>query len=185
MFKEIGYVYIKNFLSLEECQEAIYRMLNSPNNNNHIDTQCPLSDSYYNLYPDILEKKINFIEELTGYKLLPAYSYSRIYKRGETLEDHKDREACEITTSVTLGFNGEKVWPIHMNTGEEIKSFEIEVGDCLVMQGSKYHHWRDKYVEGDWQAQVFFHYIDADGPYTDQAHDAKDQKINHSRYKVY
>jgi hypothetical protein len=185
MFLETGYIYIKNFLSLEECREAVCRMLHSTINNNHMDEQCPLSDNYYNLYPDILETKINLFEELTGYKLLPAYSYSRIYKKGEKLINHKDRDACEITATVTLGFKGNKVWPIHMDTGGEIKIFEIGVGDCLVMQGAKYHHWRDEYIEGDWQAQVFFHYIDANGPYTSQAYDAEDQKNYHERYKVY
>ena len=63
-----------------------------------------------------------------------------------------------------------------MHTNKGIKTFDIMVGDCLIMQGSKYHHWRDKYIEGEYQYQVFFHYIDADGPYTNEVYDVEDQK---------
>jgi hypothetical protein len=28
-------------------------------------------------------------------------------------------------------------------------------------------HWREKYTEGQWQAQVFLHYVDANGPHAE------------------
>jgi hypothetical protein len=35
-------------------------------------------------------------------------------------------------------------------------------------------HWREKYTEGQWQAQVFLHYVDADGPHADQKYDKRE-----------
>ena len=51
------------------------------------------------------------IEKHSGRKLLPTYSYMRIYKKGDVLADHRDRESCEI--SATLNLSGEK-WPIFL-----------------------------------------------------------------------
>jgi hypothetical protein len=174
--KEKGYVYIENLFSKEECNLCIDRMFNTIPNNNSIDTQCPLSDNYYNIFRDMLISKQNVIEKYVGLKLLPSYSYSRIYKKGEILGVHRDREACEITVTATFGFDGLKVWPIHMSLKDDVKSFEINSGDGLAMDGMNYDHWRNEYVEGNWQAQVFLHYVDANGPFTMHANDAKAQK---------
>jgi PKHD-type hydroxylase len=39
------------------------------------------------------------------------------------------------------------------------------------------NHWREKYTEGKWQAQVFLHYVDANGKYADWKYD-KRNKLN-------
>ena len=36
------------------------------------------------------------MEKATGLKLYPAYTYARIYKKGDELKRHKDRFSCEI-----------------------------------------------------------------------------------------
>ena len=41
------------------------------------------------------------LEKIVKHKLVPNYSYARIYKQGDVLERHKDRYSCEI--SVTRG----------------------------------------------------------------------------------
>ena len=38
------------------------------------------------------------MEKVTGLKLYPAYTYARIYKKGDELKRHKDRFSCEIST---------------------------------------------------------------------------------------
>lgn len=176
ILKDNGYIYVKNLFSFEECKMCIDRMFSMTPNNNSIDTQCHLSDNYYNIFRDVLLSKKDTISHHTGIDLLSSYSYSRIYKTGETLENHRDREACEITATITLGFEGDKVWPIHMHLKDGIKIFDINPGDALVMDGMNYDHWRNEYTEGEWQAQVFLHYVDANGPFTVHANDAKSQK---------
>ena len=42
------------------------------------------------------------MEKETGLKVLPTYTYARIYKTGDILERHKDRPSCEISTTVNL-----------------------------------------------------------------------------------
>ena len=43
------------------------------------------------------------MEKATGLKLYPAYTYARIYKKGDELKRHKDRFSCEISTTMNLG----------------------------------------------------------------------------------
>jgi len=52
------------------------------------------------------------MEEVTGLKLYPAYTYARIYKKGDILRRHKDRFSCEISTTMNLGGDP---WPIYLN----------------------------------------------------------------------
>jgi hypothetical protein len=42
------------------------------------------------------------IEKATGLKLYPAYSYARVYKKGDELKRHKDRFSCEISSTMNL-----------------------------------------------------------------------------------
>ena len=43
------------------------------------------------------------MEDVTGLKLYPAYTYARIYKKAMNLKRHKDRFSCEISTTMNLG----------------------------------------------------------------------------------
>ena len=51
------------------------------------------------------------MEKATGLKLYPAYTYARIYKKGDELKRHKDRFRCEISTTMNLGGDD---WPIYL-----------------------------------------------------------------------
>ena len=51
------------------------------------------------------------MEKTTGLKLYPAYTYGRVYKKGDILKRHKDRFSCEISTTMNLG--GDK-WSIYL-----------------------------------------------------------------------
>jgi hypothetical protein len=50
---------------------------------------------------------------------------------------------------------------------------DMQVGDAVLYRGMEVEHWREKYTEGQWQAQVFLHYVDADGPHADQKYDGR------------
>jgi hypothetical protein len=111
------------------------------------------------------------MEKATGLKLVPNYSYARIYKNGDILKRHKDRFSCEISTTLNLG--GEP-WPIYIDTTgsdnviDEYKNImkpdapkgikvDLKPGDMLVYRGNLLEHWREPF-QGQDCAQVFLHY---------------------------
>jgi len=113
------------------------------------------------------------VEEVVGKKLLPTYTYARIYFNGADLLPHVDRDECEHSVSLSLGGQSELVWPLWFKNGEaEPEYAAMYEGDAVIYQGNKVHHWRDAF-EGETQFQVFMHYVEADGDYKDQLFDTR------------
>ena len=130
----------------------------------------PLCPGSFQAYADfatealLLDSKEK-MEEVTGLSLVTTYSYSRIYYEGQILPKHRDRESCEISATLTLGFDNSNVsddynWGIFID-GEEVK---LNPGDLVVYRGNELDHWRDKY-EGKHHCQVFLHYNDLHGKF--------------------
>ena len=110
------------------------------------------------------------MEKTTSLKLYPAYTYGRIYKKGDILKRHKDRFSCEISTTMNLGGDD---WPIYLSPNKNVGkpdgkkiTFEskakglkvnLKPGDMLVYRGDILEHWREPF-KGNNCAQVFFHY---------------------------
>jgi len=126
------------------------------------DAQIP--DTYSN-YSDVametlLSKVQPMMEKKTGLKLTPAYTYARMYKKGDILKRHKDRFSCEISTTMNLGGDG---WPIYLEpSGKKgMKGVEVNLkpGDMLAYRGCDVEHWRKKFT-GKNCGQVFLHYND-------------------------
>ena len=130
------------------------------------DKQIPNTYSHYSdvVMETLLIKVLPIMEKETGLKVLPTYTYARIYKKGDILERHKDRPSCEISTTINLG--GDE-WPIYLEpSGEEGKEgtkVVLEPGDMLVYRGCDLEHWRNAF-EGNDCGQVFLHYNDASSP---------------------
>ena len=93
--------------------------------------------------------------EKTNLKLVPTYSYTRLYSYGSVLKRHKDRKSCEISTTLNLGGDS---WPIYLKkeNKKEIK-VNLKPGDMLIYSGCDLEHWRDKFT-GNECGQVFLHY---------------------------
>ena len=113
----------------------------------------------YSAYSDIameslLVKVQPIIEKEIDTKLVPTYSYTRLYKHGDVLERHKDRDSCEISGTMNLG--GDR-WSIYLEPDIEIK---LKPSDMLVYKGSKLEHWRERF-DGENCGQVFLHYNDS------------------------
>ena len=130
----------------------------------------------YNSYSDIAMETLMLkcqpiMEKTTGLKLNPAYSYARIYKKGDVLKRHKDRFSCEISTTMNLGGDA---WPLYLDPSggnfviDEYKNIhkpnapkgvrvDLKVGDMLVYSGCELEHWRNKF-KGKECIQVFLHY---------------------------
>ena len=100
------------------------------------------------------------IERETNLKLIPTYSFFRLYRKGDSLPKHNDRPSCEISVSLCVGWEGEKQWPLFL----EGNPILLEVGDLAIYRGVEAEHWREP-LEGVQQAQIFLHYNDIDGPY--------------------
>jgi len=139
------------------------------------DDQVP---NTYSHYSDIAMETLLLavqpvMEKQTELKLIPTYSYARIYKKGDILHRHKDRFSCEISTTLNLG--GDK-WEIFIekdsNKGkiiegkgyvsENTKGIKVDLkpGDMLVYRGNLLEHWREEFKGNDC-CQVFLHYNNA------------------------
>jgi hypothetical protein len=144
------------------------------------DRQVP---GVYSKYGDwimetLLMYMIPIMKTKTGMDLVPTYSYTRLYEKGNILRRHKDRPSCEISTTLHLG--GDE-WPIFLDpTGgnfvidedkQTIKPgapkgirVDLKVGDMLIYSGCELEHWREPF-EGTVCSQVFLHYNHANGPF--------------------
>lgn len=173
-FEKNGYVVLKDALTKQKCDELTRYMFNLFEQGRLVkDEQCPLSDAVYGdpVFDDLLLQFAEPIGKNVGRKLLPTYTYARIYRPGEILKKHKDRPACEISATLTLGFDSKPIWPIFFNEEKEIPIC-LEQGELAVYKGCDVVHWRPSF-KGQWHVQVFFHYVDANGPYKDHVRDGR------------
>lgn len=108
------------------------------------------------------------MEKNTGLKLYPTYSFYRVYRNGDVLKPHIDRESCEISTTVSFYYSyddSQYTWPIIMDG----KSIIMSPGDIVIYRGIELEHSRDAFAPpgNDWHVQAFFHYVDAHGPHAE------------------
>ena len=200
MFKEKKYIVIKKAISFElanfgynylllkrdavKCmQDANYISKFTPGFGKWNDGQVPNTYACYSdmFMETLMMKVLPVMQERTEMTLIPTYSYTRIYKKGDILKRHKDRPSCEIFTTLYLGGDP---WTIFLDpTGQktvinEYKQIHkpnapkgipitLEVGDMLVYSGCELEHWREPF-EGEHGAQVFLHYNNIDGPFGTQ-----------------
>ena len=173
------------FTYLKISAEADYWMINNnithkgnPLVGNFNDPQVPNSYAKYadRVMETLLVGTINTMQKKTGLKLVPTYSYTRLYKTGNILNRHKDRPSCEISTTLNLGGDP---WPIYIdptgsnNVINEYKGImkpgapkgvevNLKPGDMLIYSGCDLEHWREPF-QGKLCGQVFLHYNHADG----------------------
>ena len=190
-FKKNKYVVIKNAISkdlasfvanyfmmqkqvYDTCRNAKYI---SPYENiiGHYESKSDQIPETYSHYSNIAMETLLLkcqpeMEKVTGLKLYPAYTYARIYKKGDELKRHKDRFSCEISTTMNLGGDD---WPIYLSPNENVgppdgknitlsskaKGIKVDLkpGDMLVYSGVELEHWRNKF-RGKECVQVFLHY---------------------------
>ena len=110
----------------------------------------------------LLMYMIPIMKAKTGMDLVPTYSYTRLYEKGNILRRHKDRRSCEISTTMHLG--GDE-WPIFIDSPGAPKGVRVDlkVGDMLIYAGHNLEHWRELF-QGTVCSQVFLHYNHANGP---------------------
>jgi predicted 2-oxoglutarate/Fe(II)-dependent dioxygenase YbiX len=200
-FELSKYVHLPDFLDKDNCAQLVTELNKLVNAGKTTkDTQCPLSQAIHGapVFDSLLEQLVPHFEQASGKRLYPTYAYARLYSPGDELKVHTDRPSCEISATLTLGFDGE-VWPIYMGDYAEIdegrqvttqdgkikyitneSKIVMNVGDAVMYRGMDKVHWREPYKEGKWQAQVFLHYVDADGPHAEWKYD-KRPKLSHHK----
>ena len=196
-FKKNKYQVLRNAISkdlaafcykyLQISAEADHWMLNNGVTHsgnklvgNFNDAQVPNSYAKYadRVMETLLVDTIKVMQKKTGLRLVPTYSYCRLYRTGNILKRHKDRPSCEISTTLNLGGDP---WPILIdptgsdNVIDEYKNIHkpgapkgVEVnlkpGDMLIYSGCELEHWREPF-QGKLCGQVFLHYNHADGQF--------------------
>lgn len=184
-FKENKYVVIKNFLD-ENSVGLIYRYCitrvmamdykyfhdeKAYKKDWDGEWEDPQAYGCYSAYGDALMDSVLLastknIASYTGLDLLPNYSYWRMYQHKSILEKHQDRNSCEISATICLGYDisnlteedKDYVWPIFVKStdGYDLQ-IDLSPGDMLIYRGCDLEHWRDPF-KGLSQAQVFVHY---------------------------
>jgi len=126
------------------------------------------------LFEKLLEHLLPVVETNCGHKLYKTYSYARIYHMGEELKVHTDREACEITVSIALGYEG-AIWPFCLfDKDNKAQSLLLQPGAGIIFRGKDLPHWRELNTYGN-SGQVFLHYVDQEGMYAQYKDDCKPQ----------
>ena len=179
--------FIFNYMMLQ--RDAVDWMMNNnkvnpinPFMGTRTDKQVP---GCYTKYADwvmetLLMYMIPVMKAKTGLELIPTYSYTRLYEKGNILHRHKDRPSCEVSTTLHLG--GDE-WPIYLDptgtnsilSGRETTTIvkpgapkgiqvDLKVGDMLIYSGCELEHWREPF-QGTVCSQVFLHYNHANGPF--------------------
>ena len=156
---------VKDKFLVDDRNDLIYGDFN--------DIQSP---GTYSCYGDLIFDTLNLMllpkmEEITGMKLIPTYSYHRLYKHGDELKKHRDRKSCDISTTVCLGndvsnLSKEKqkdyAWPIWVASETLLPhKAPLKPGDMLVYRGERLDHWRLPF-DGVNNGQVFLHYNKAE-----------------------
>jgi hypothetical protein len=158
--------YLRNYFDL------LYRNDQVPNKG---DGQVAKSVGIYGdpAFDTLMLMCLSSVEEIVGKKLLPTYTYARIYFNGADLLPHKDRDECEHSVSLSLGGTSSALWPLWFkNDDAEPEYAAMYEGDAVVYQGNKVNHWRDEF-EGETQFQLFMHYVEAEGEHKDQLFDTR------------
>ena len=179
-FKENGYYIIRNFLDpdfVAFINQYFFTRINSGQSQLG-DLQSPNSYVFYGdpLIDTILGESTEKLSEIVEYSLLPTYSYTRLYGKGDELLIHRDRPSCELSATLSLGIPaGESINPIYFSKNED-KTDAIEInlnpGDLCMYHGCDLYHWRSVFTQ-KWYLQSFLHYVNANGPYKDNLYDGR------------
>ena len=182
-FKNKGYVLVKDVLDKSMCaflyNYCKMRYVNlldfkdTPWYRDKIDGlmgdgQCENAASWYSdpLFESLLVQLLNTVSSVTNTALHPNYSYWRMYVNRNILKKHIDRPACELSTTMCIGYDIANLsdksynWPMYIKAKKKkAESITMDPGDMLVYKGCELEHWREPF-KGNNHAQCFLHYND-------------------------
>jgi len=169
----------KNLISIEVCHFLTHFLLKSAhekklNGSNHGDIQVPnalVLESHSTITDTVNEIVWPKLEKFLDEKLIPTYSYSRLYQNNNDLKIHKDRPSCEVSVTLQLGRSHHYSWPIYVDD----KRYDLAEGDGVVYFGHEQYHWRNSCdgPEGYYSGQIFLHYVRENGKFKEFAGDKR------------
>jgi hypothetical protein len=167
-FRRKRYLLVKRLLPTPILRYLkIYYAILIANNRLSKDSLCPTSLS---LGGDagldaVLEWIRPEISRLVGFEVVPAFSYTRQYAKGEMLPRHKDRDACEVSVTVSIQIpHGAGPSILHLKAPRSKKTkVETFEGDACVYAGPEVEHWRERFQIGGY-IQLFLHFIAKESP---------------------
>lgn len=178
-FKEKKFEIIENFLTSDfvDFIKDYFAIRINAGEAKLFDSQAANSYSFYSdpLMETILQDSCESLSEKVGIKLLPCYSYTRLYTRGDELKIHTDRESCEISATISLGFSDDIVNPIFFSQdcdGYDPIEILLNPGDLCLYRGCDLYHWRPPF-RNKWYLQSFLHFVDAEGKHKDYIYDKR------------
>ena len=180
-FKNKKYLYLKDVISKELCYYLTSTLLLKDRIKKESDGLVTNSNYIKNelIFDTVLELVWPLLEETICEKLIPTYSYARLYQNENILPKHTDRAACEISMTVQLGRSHHYAWPIFINNNR----IDLAEGDAVVYKGMEVEHWREK-CEGPknyYSGQCFLHYVREKGIYKKQGLDKRFNKNPYSK----
>jgi hypothetical protein len=189
-----GYAHIERLVA-PEVAEAFLRQIKAdlPALTSDFLTSAPIIkrtsiDVYASDYPPMLQFLWGLtpaMQELIGRELLPTYNYFRLYRRDDICRVHSDREACEHSLSLTLGYSDGEVWPFEVGAdaisapgpiendfgAAPHATIAMQPGDAVLYRGVAHRHGRTLPNPNRWSAHMFLHWVDRDGPHASHAFD--------------
>ena len=112
------------------------------------------------------------IESIAGCRIVPTYSYARVYMHDDAFIRHYDRGSCEVSVSIHVGRDGGEasLWfPPNFKV-------DMEQGDGIVYLGCDTDHWRERF-DGNTMAQLLLHYVVAGGSHAAEYFDGQQQRF--------
>jgi hypothetical protein len=130
------------------------------------DHQCPsaLALGHDPALDAVLEWMRPKISRLVGLALVPTYSYTRVYAKGDVLAPHTDRPACEISASIAVAIpEGAAPSALCLRPPDAAEARVVmREGDGCLYVGTEIAHWREPF-DADGYIQLFLHFIAAGG----------------------
>ena len=181
-FEQDRYLFVKEFIDPNLATLfTSYSLHESKHRHNLERSEGVVNPSFKNthhgyadaLMESLLEDSLPKMEKLTGIGLWPTYSFYRVYRQYDELTPHRDREACEISVTLCLGYDHSNLkddynWKFFVDG----KGFDMKPGDAVIYRGCELLHWREE-LQGLMQAQVFMHYCDKNGPHKNEKFDTR------------
>lgn len=163
-----GFSILRGLIGVElvEFLAAYGQMLRS-SGRMEIDHQVPGSLRRYGApaFETLLELCGAPFSTVAGRRLLPSYSFARVYFTGQELVAHRDRPECEHSATVHIASSAVAPWPLWIRKDDrEPTEVALGPGDAVLYRGDRVLHWRDP-LPDEWYLQVFLHYVDAEGPH--------------------
>ena len=150
---------------------AHYFLESSKNGNRHfsVDNKQVKGSSILSCDPNIDRIAIDlktYMEECFQKPMLPTYTCMRLYRKGDALRIHTDRESCEYSLSVVIARskeNSELPYTLFFKKPDASEiGVSCSVGEGVFYKGMELPHFRYP-CPLDWYLTAFFHYVERGG----------------------